>query len=343
MNKIFSVVKTLFLVRQQKNIPGFCHGIYKTIIQICMPFIGIILTPMIVDEICGEKNIHRLITLAAVLIVTECILGILQDGLNCQLSKYQERLSNYFTMQIGMHSMNLDFQLTEDKAALDQLDRAKTGMTWYSGGVYGIAEQVFMFFGNIFKIVGFITIIALNAPWMLLFITLFVIANSFVTAKCNKVDIEAFNRLSKVNRLFGYFGWTIVSFRYGKDVRLYDAKDMLVNRWRKNSQVSNDAWKWQGDTGFKYKKYSVLARTLMNLALYMYTGMLVVAAKITIGIFTQIIEASGALDSTLNGLIWNIQELIKKCNYAYEYVVFMEYPEAIEKNHDAVKRWFTYD
>ena len=65
--------------------------------------------------------------------------------------------------------------------------------------------------------------------------------------------------------------------------------------------------------------------------------MLVVAAKITIGIFTQIIEASGALDSTLNGLIWNIQELIKKCNYAYEYVVFMEYPEAIEKNHDAVK------
>ena len=115
-------------------------------------------------------------------------------------------------------------------------------------------------------------------------------------------------------------------------------EDMLVNRWRKNSQVSNDAWKWQGDTGFKYeKKYSVLARTLMNLALYMYTGMLVVAAKITIGIFTQIIEASGALDSTLNGLIWNIQELIKKCNYAYEYVVFMEYSEAIEKNHDAVK------
>ena len=51
---------------------------------------------------------------------------------------------------------------------------------------------------------------------MLLFITLFVIANSFVTAKCNKVDIEAFNRLSKVNRLFGYFGWTIVDFRYGK-------------------------------------------------------------------------------------------------------------------------------
>lgn len=45
-----------------------------------------------------------------------------------------------------------------------------------------------------------------------------------------------------------------------------------------------------GDTGFKYQKYSVLARTLMNLALYMYTGMLVVAAKITIGILRRLLK-----------------------------------------------------
>lgn len=50
--------------------------------------------------------------------------------------------------------MGLDFQLTEDKAALDQLEKARTGMTWYSGGVYGIAEQIFMFSGNIFKVAG---------------------------------------------------------------------------------------------------------------------------------------------------------------------------------------------
>lgn len=336
MHKIVTVIKTLFGTASKKYPLFFVLELIKTIVQALMPFVGIVLTPMIVDEICGEKELHRLVTLALTLIVTECILGILQEAISSQLNKYQERLSNYFTMQLGMHSMHLDFQLTEDKKALDQLDRARTGMEWYSGGVYGIAEQVFMFFGNIFKIVGFVTIIATNAPWMLLFISLFVIANSIVTAKCNQVDIEAFSRLSKVNRLFGYFGWTIVDFRYGKDVRLYEAKDMLINRWRKNTEVSNAAWKWQGDTGFKYKKYSVLARLLLNLALYLYTGMLMIAGRITIGIFTQIIEASGALDATLNGLIWNIQELIKRCNYAYEYVVFMDYPEVIEKHHDPV-------
>ncbi|MGN0401586.1 MAG: ABC transporter ATP-binding protein [Acetatifactor sp.] len=336
MHKIATVIKTLFGTAVKKYPRFFVLEFFKTIVQVGMPFAGILITPMIVDEVCGARDVHRLITLALTLILTECVLAVLQEGINCQLNKYQERLNNYFTMQIGMHSMSLDFQLTEDKEALDQLDRAKTGMTWYSGGVYGVAEQVFMFFGNVFKIIGFVTVIALNAPWMLLFIALFVAANSFITAKCNRVDIEAFNKLSKVNRLFGYFGWNIVDFRYGKDVRLYDAKDMLINRWRKNTEVSNDAWKWQGDTGFRYRKYTVLARTFLSFALYLYTGMLVIASKITIGIFTQIIEASGALDATLNGLVWNVQELIKRCNYAYEYVVFMEYPEAIEKNHAPV-------
>ena len=336
MRKIAKVVKILFGTAVKKYPSFFVLEAFKTVVQIGMPFVGILLTPLIVDEVCGARDVNRLIRLAAVLIVTECVLAILQEALSSQINKYQERLDNYFTMQIGVHSMNLDFQLTEDKEALDQLDRAKTGMSWYSGGVYGVSEQVFMFFGNLFKIVGFITVIAMKAPWLLLFLFLFVLANSFVTAKCNKVDVEAFNKLSKVNRLFGYFGWTVTDFRYGKDVRLYDAKDMLVNRWRTNTEISNEAWKWQGKTGFRYKKYTVLAGTLMNFALYLYAGMLVLSAKISIGIFTQIIETRGALNATLNGLVWNVQELVKRCNYAYEYVVFMEYPEAMEKNHEPV-------
>ena len=39
--------------------------------------------------------------------------------------------------------MELDFQHTEDKKALDQINLAREGMSWYSGGVVGIFQQVF--------------------------------------------------------------------------------------------------------------------------------------------------------------------------------------------------------
>ncbi len=324
-------MKTLFGTTIRKYPCFFIYEFLKMVLQTIQPFLSIFLLPMIVDEICGERRLGTLISYAAILIVSEWAISVILEAVSSKLNKYQERLNNYFTMQIGRHSMGLDFELTENKEALDQLDRAKTGMTWYSGGAYGIAEHVFMFFGNFFKIVGFVTLIAAKAPWMLLVLLLFVIANGILNSKCNAIDMEAYQRLSKVNRLFGYFGWNIVDFRYGKDIRLYDAKDMLVSRWEQNADESNAAWKWQGDTGFRYRKYAVATRTIMNMILYLYVGILAVRGRITLGIFSQMIETTGALDATLNGLVWNVQELIKRCNYAYEYVLFMEYPEAMTK------------
>lgn len=338
MNKITSVCKTLFGTAIKKYPLFFILEFIKTINSVGMPFLGIYFTPLIVDEICTDRDLKRLITLALTFIILEFILNTLQEAIGCQLNKYQTRLNDYFTRQIGIHSMNLDFQLTENKEALDQLDRARTGMTWYSGGVYGIAEQIFMFFGNVFKIVGFTTVIIMNAPWMLVAIAGYVAVNTLVSAKDNKIELDCYGKLSKINRLFGYFAWTMVDFRFGKDIRLYEAKDMFINRWRDNSLKSNEIWKNQGDLGFKYRKYSVFAKTISTMFLYLYTGILVISAKLTIGLFTQTIEASGALDATINGLVWNIQEIIKRCNYAYEYVLFMNYPEAIEKHHDNVDK-----
>ncbi len=337
MNKIITVCKTLFGTAAKKYPFFFVFEGLKTILDALIPFVGLYFTPLIIDEICGERRVTTLITHAGILIGAEFVLYILKEAIITKINKYQERLNNFFSMQIGMHSMNLDFELTEDKAALDQIDRAKTGMTWYSGGVFGVAEQVYMFFGNIIKISGFVVIIIKSAPWMILAIVAFVIVNTIVNSLVNVVEFNSFKALSKVNRLFGYFGWEIVDFRYGKDIRLYEARDMIVNRWHEYSIENDKAWSWQGDESFRYRKWASLGRIVANMVLYLYTGLLVVASKITIGTFSQVISASGALDATLNGLIWNVQELIKRCNYAYEYVLFMNYPEAIEKNHDKVE------
>lgn len=336
IHKILPVMKLLFGTTAKKYPLFFVVEALKTVVQTIQPFVSILLLPLLIDELCGERRIAVLVQLVLALIISECVLTILLEGFSSRLSKYQEKLNNYFSMQIGIHSMGLDFQLTEDKKALDQLDRAKTGMNWYSGGAYGIAEQLFMLIGNTFKIVGFVTVLVMHGPWMLVFIAIYVVVAGMIRSKCNKAEIEAFNKLSKVNRLFGYFGWEIVDFKYGKDIRLYHAKDMLVKHWKDYSQESEAAWRTQGETSFKYNKWLGFAGSLLSVALYMYAGILVVTRAITVGIFSQMIEATHGLNATMYGLIWNVQEIFKRCNYAYEYVIFMGYPEAIEKNHDVV-------
>lgn len=336
IHKLLPVIKVMFSTAGKGYPWFFVFEALKTLVQVAMPFLGILVTPLMVDELITSRNVRMLILYVVILVVGEFILHRLNNILDTTLQKYQERLNNYFTMQIGLHSMGLDFQLTEDKKALDQLEKARTGMTWYSGGAYGIAEQIFMFFGNVIKIAGFVTIITMHAPVLLIVIVVYIVINGVIASKKNKYELQAYNRLSRTNRLFGYFGWRIVDFRFGKDIRLYQAREMMVARWKKNTEESNASWKWKADKNYPCDLLSGILSLIRTLFTYYYVGLLVIRRIFSIGIFTQMISTAGALDATLGGLVWNIQELMKRCNYAYEYVLFMEYPEALPKGKERV-------
>ena len=334
LKKILTVIRVLFGTAARKYPSFFVQESLKTLTSVAQPLAGLIITPLLVDELCGEKNVERMILLIGLLIGIEAVLFLLYYRLDANLNKYQERLQNYFAMEISMHTMKLDFQLTEDKQALDQLEKARTGMDWYSGGAYGIAEQVFSFIGNILKTAEYVTVIAIHAPLILAVVAIYAIINGLVIGLVmNKVEIEAFKRLSKFNRLFGYFGFNMTDFRYGKDIRLYDAKDMMVEKWEKINADSMKTWKWQGNKASMYCLISLAAGLLRTFAVWYYAGSLAIRHIISIGTLTQMGEAAGGLDGSLSGLLRTATELIKRCNYAYEYVLFMNYPEALPKGN----------
>lgn len=336
--KVMPVLKLLFSITAKKFPLFFLLETVKTVITAVRALLPVIVSPMIIDELIGDRDVKTLAILAAVLIGGEFIIGVILERISNQLMKYQQRLDNHFNILTGQHSMELDFQLTEDKEALDQVEKARTGMDWYSGGAYGIAEQIFGFASNVLRIFGLVTIISLNAPLLLLVILAYVIIMGFVSAKNNKIGFEVYKKLAKINRLFGYFGWNIVDFRYGKDIRLYDARKMMVDCWDRNSDASNAQWKWQAETGMKYYLIGNIANIIRMMGSYFYVGFLAIKGVFSLGVLVQMIQAADELNNTLGGLVSNTQEILKRCNYAYEFVLFMEYPEALEKGEKAVDK-----
>ena len=336
ISKIIPVFKLLFPITAKKYPWFFPCEMFKIIMIVASTLLPVIVSPMIIEELVTDRDVKTLVILAAVLIGGESIINIIWEKINNKLQKYQQRLDNYFNMLAGQHSMELDFQLTEDKEALDQVEKARTGMDWYSGGVYGITEQLSGFTANVFNVFGLVVIISLHAPLLLLLILAYVIIMGIVTAKNNKIGLEAYKKLSKVNRLFGYFGWNIVDFRYGKDIRLYDAKDMMVDCWDRNSEKSNSHWEWQAKTSMKHSLIGDATNIIRMIVSYLYTGVLAIKGVFSISVFVQMIQAADELNNKLGGLVYNAQEIAKRCNYAYEFVLFMEYPEALEKGDKEV-------
>ncbi len=316
----------------------FCHykgfflcGAINMILCAIQPFISITITPLILDELLGGRSIETLLAYAAALVLGTTTLSIAISVTSAIMEKYNLKMENYFTEEISTRVMEMDFQLTEDKNALDQLEAARTGMSWYSGGVYGISLQVFSIVQNALKITGVIALLLLHAPVLFIISIVIIVFNSILNSRENNIEIASFRKLSKLNRVFGYLSWELVDFRYGKDIRLYDAKDMMITKWDTYSDECLHQWKWTVDNEIPLDLLKTFCDAAKHFCTYLYLGILVITGKITIGVFSQMLSVSATFHNAVQELIANIQELVKRTGYAYDYVKFMHYPPAIEK------------
>ena len=154
--------------------------------------------------------------------------------------------------------------------------------------------------------------------------------------KNNDIEIQTYSHLSVMDRLFKYFGFNVCDFQYGKDIRLYDAKKMMIERWEKNTNETVGTWRGQAVKQLPYIVFRDVFSNIRSLITYLYGGFKLINNQISVGVFTQLIAAANGLDEALGSCVFNMQEIVKKSNYAYEFVLFMEYPEALKKGNRPV-------
>ncbi len=324
-------IKYFFPIAWKAHKGFFFFGALGIIVTALTPFVGIMLSPMIIDELMGERDIQKLILYAAAIVLAEAFGMLVSAITSITIEKYDEKYQNLFSELMSRRVMELDFQHTEDKKVLDQINLAREGMSWYSGGVVGIFQQVFTAVTQVVIIIGVMAIILTKAPLLFVITAVLLIINTLIRSKQNKIDIEFYSELAKSNRIFGYLGWGLMDFRYGKDIRLYGAADMMANKWETYNNIQIKDWKNNADKHMPLNLLSVVASAARDFGAYFYLGILAILGKITIGAFTQLLSASVTFNSSMNGLINCVQEIIKRTNYAYEYIKFMDYPAAIEK------------
>lgn len=309
----------------------------KLITTAVQPFIGIIFTPKIIGELLGNRDVNVLIRYVVLLVTLEYIVGILSGAFGNIVERYTVKFDNYYKSVISRKIMELDFQLTEDKKALDQMELAKNGMGWYSGGLNGIMEPLFSMLSYMVMLAGVVLVVAPQAPLLIPVLAVLAAASYKINKRINAIEQESYAGLSKTNRIFSYFAWELMDFRYGKDIRLYDADDMMMGKWNYLLEDYNRTW-----NGMVYKMLplrvsnDLTINVLRDVVTYLYLGFLAITERITIPAMTQLVTAAATFYSAVAGITENFQNIIKRANYANEFVQFLKYPDAIQKGDRAV-------
>ena len=316
----------------------FLLKIFQLVEQTVNPFLSILTLPLIVDELLGGRRIERLILYVAIIGLGGEILSFIDALIGNYLDRYSEKFNIYFQELASKKIMGLDFQVTEDKKALDQIALAQEGISWYSGGLTGIVDVLFSVIQDVIKIFGISAIILSKAPLLLIITVVVLVVSALLNRKVNSVEQKSYKNLAKSNRIFGYIGWNIVDFRYGKDVRLYHAQKMIGNNFKKYAKMLSNEWNKQAKDTIGYLMLLDMTDVIRDLGSYLYIGFLAIYGKISLGIMAQLFNASSAFYMATRSLVFNLQNITKRTNYAFEFVKLMNYPDAIHKGTKKVAR-----
>lgn len=328
---VFKTLKYFFPVAWKFSKSYFILSVVNVIVAAVLPFVDIMLLPLLVDALCQpERNIPQIILCAGLMIGLDAVVGLLNSQLTIHLEKYEDKFLNYMSEDIALRCMDIDFALTENKEALDQIQKAREGKDW-SGGIHGIARAFFTIIENIIKIVGVVTILVLNAPWLLLIIGVLLAVSTLINARKNRIEVKYFSDLAKVNRVWGYVIFELEDFRFGKDVRLYGAAGTLLAKSAEQIKRLFDFDKKKANERFPLDVLDAAVSALRDFGTYLYLGVLAIFGRITIGTFSQLTTAGGTLNTALQGVVFGLQDIVKRCNYGYEVVKLMEYPPYLEK------------
>lgn len=339
-----SKVLKIMLKEAANNKPQLfvCYGLFL-VAELLQKVQMIVLPKFIIDELVAiyngadvELHLRNAITFVVAVLALQFSTNLIRAIANRVRDLCSEWFNEYFQVKACEKAMNVDFECTEDPKALNQLNKAKEGMSWYSGNVCGILNEFFNIITNIVVLVGVIAVIFTTSPWIIPIEIISVGLISVFNKKIKQIELKSFQNLSKSNRIFGYLLFHISDFNFGKDIRLYNSSDLFDKKTQLYLNQQIDTWINQAE-GTKKQQYSInIIDAISNGITYCYIGLQAIKRVISIGDFSMAISATSSFTQCCQNIVNAYQEILKRSNYANEYVKFMEYPEVVSKGTKAV-------
>ena len=306
----------------------------------------ILLPKLLMDELVlflsggdMQKHLHNVCLYAVISVGAVLLANIIGSFFgNHARSVLDEWFQEYIDISIARRAMEMDFEHTEDPDALDVLNKAREGMSWYSGGVVGVLDQLYNMISNIVIISGGAAVVIVTCPLLFPVQLAALILFLYFNMRNNKIEVASFEKLSKRNRIFGYIFFQLSQLCYAKDIRLYNSADMMGRKADDHSKQMYNVWHEEALSTRGNLWAMDVVNALRDAISYFYIGYLAIIGRITLGDFSMCVAAASVLYQSLFAISSGIQNLMKRCNYAHRYMEFLEYPEAMEKGMRSVKK-----
>ncbi|GAA0375668.1 ABC transporter ATP-binding protein [Paenibacillus motobuensis] len=292
----------------------------------CFDTFLIIMAPkFIIDELLGEQRLTVILTIIAAIIGLKFFLVCIKDFLDSKINVENLRIKEGFNLHIGNIIMDMPIENIEDPKILTLKKKAmfpihdQDAIKRMLDGLFRILQQFIV----LITIAGLLSI--LN-PLLMLALLVIVLLNVRLL-KNNQKNLYDFNSaLAEFDKKFDYYQNTTTDYSFGKDVRLYDASNLVIGKIHSCVKSSIAAF-------FKLDRIQGRNNGLINvnlqiqtLIVYLYLAYKVVTKSISIADFTMYMNAANKFSSGLSDILSSYNEIRQMCRYLENYMKLESIP-----------------
>ena len=228
-----------------------------------------------------------------------------------------------YVRDLRVKLLKMDYRHTEDSVFSDKYERAFQSISTNNNGIEGIYHKLFEVPASVMIVLILSIFAAVKSPWILLAILVNIVATTLVALKVQKINYSYKEKLSKHKRRVGYYSDTTQDFAYGKDVRIYDLKDRILDNFNFEIKGYLDVFKL-----IKNKEYLLSFITLLTLLISdgVTYGMLIylTVQGMSIADFSMYLVATARLSLELNTLSGYVTFILEEYMYVKDFYMFMD-------------------
>lgn len=301
-----------------------------TVSNAAIPFIGIFLPKMLIDELTGRRRIQQIGIILLFFGVAAVILNLLKEYAHTVYWPRVIQVRMEFIHKIDEKAMTMDYEHAENPKVHDRIQKAWSALSGNTNGVEGILNQLFNLVGNMISFAGYIAIIVTLSPYILLYLVASVLLNYFASYAEKKYTYKINDKIAPIDRKINYIDNIMSDFSFGKDIRLYDMADWLS---RKYIKFVNERNGWVSKIiirRFGLDSLNGLTSLIRDGIVYAYL-IYKVLNGMSIGNFTMYFATIAQFSSWMTNVMESIVSIRQQNLYVNDYRLFLEQPDKSDR------------
>lgn len=322
-NRKSPIIRMLINVRENDRKVFFLCAAY-TLVALMLPTFSIALPKVLIDYLTGPlPDLQGIVWIVTAFFIGGALFNFLNQILhNFTYPKLTALRMNYLGDQV-LKLLNMDYKYMESASFFEEREMAFEATSSNNNGVEGIYHKLFELPKLILIILVLSVFIGIRSPFILLAIVVNILATSLVAVVVQKHEYKNKENLSKHQRRVDYYAKTAKDFAYGKDVRLYDLKERILDNFKLEIKGYVDVFKLIKNREYGLGFITLFILLLSDIATYGILTYLAVKGM-PISDFSMYLVATTTLSTNLTSLSENITYIMRELLYVRDLFKFFD-------------------